>query len=220
MAFRDDILRGVRLFLIAFATILITLTVYRLLRGPSDMRRASAPAEVPNQTAAAPEAPPPDQNPSPETAPKAEPTAETHGLVVPPPPPAGGTTPRVSRPRSVGVAPPPVARRAAASLRPAASGKDFESSEAGSLPSASVEESPDGSPVPAKNGVGYKSLIDANANRSPEEPVAQEAAGEATAGDAAGKPAKGNRFFHAVGKIFHPGSKKETTPMTLQPKPE
>jgi hypothetical protein len=46
VAFRNDILRGVRLFLIAFAAVLIGVWVYRMVRAPSDVQGAepTAPA--------------------------------------------------------------------------------------------------------------------------------------------------------------------------------
>jgi hypothetical protein len=98
---------------------------------------------------------------------------------------------------------------------PAPSGKEFESSALGGvLPAAPGDQPPDSAPVPGKKGVGYQSLLEANANRLPEKPVVQAPADEATPE----KPAKGNRFFKAVGKILHPGAKKEAAPSALQPK--
>jgi hypothetical protein len=97
---------------------------------------------------------------------------------------------------------------------PAPSGREFESSAlGGALPAAPGDEPSNSAPVPGKKGVGYKSLLEANANRAPEEPTVQSPAEES-----AEKPAKGNRFFKAVGKIFHPGGKKETAPSALEPK--
>jgi hypothetical protein len=203
--FRDDILRGVRLFLIAFAAILIVVWGYRILRTPADVQGA-AQQELPS----APEAPQ-AADPSPETAAAAT-SSEPHGLMVPEPPPVGGT--HVSKARLAKAAVPVVAAttpEVARARKPMApSGREFEAAEPGALPAAPVEESGEASPASAKKGVGYKSLLEADPNRAPIEPalLGSEQPVE--------KP-KGNRFLRAVGKIFHPGGKKETAPLTLQP---
>jgi len=91
-----------------------------------------------------------------------------------------------------------------------------------------MPESSIASPVPTKKGVGYKSLIEANANRpslNPGTPAPVEEPVEETVEKPAEKPVerpqvekpqKGNRFVRAIGKILHPGQ-KETAPLTLQP---
>lgn len=88
-------------------------------------------------------------------------------------------------------------------------------SDPGVLPAAPVEESTDARPVPEKKAVGYKSLIEVNARHLPADPASQ-----APAEESSEQPAKGNRFLRAVGKIFHPGAKKETAPSLLEPKQE
>jgi hypothetical protein len=96
------------------------------------------------------------------------------------------------------------------------------------LPTALREESSNASPVPTKKGVGYKSLIEANANRPPLNPrtpapveetveeTVEKPAEKPVERPQAEKPQKGNRFVRAIGKILHPGQ-KETAPLTLQP---
>jgi hypothetical protein len=212
LRFREDILRGVRLFAIAFAAILLCVAVYRILRSPSDVQGAAL--EGPASSAAA--------QPLPEPTADADPVSETasdvHPLVVPEPPPVGGAPQkRVARPRATGnsdVPPPPPATPAVARARRAQtpSGKDFESSNSVPLPVAPAEDSSDAKPLTPKQMVGYKSLIEANANRPPVEIATP------PADDYVDTPAKGNRFLRAVGKIFHPGGKKEAEPLTLQPK--
>jgi len=208
--FRDEILRGVRLFLIAFAAILIVVWAYRMVKTPSDTQGA-AQQESPGVPAAPEAAQPAQETPTP----VADASSELHGLVVPPPPPVAGT-PHVSETHarkaarlkdSVPPPPPPVAARA----RRAPAPREFEASEPGVLPAAPSQETADSTaPVPQK-GVGYKSLLDADPNRAAVEPVGQAPPQE----QAAEKP-KGNRFFRAVGKIFRPGAKKEPVPLTLQ----
>lgn len=219
MQFRDDILRGVRLGLIAFAAILIGIWAYRLLRTPSDVQGATQ-LEAP----AAPEAQP-SPDPAPQAAPVAEATSESHGLTVPPPPPVAGKEPvsKVARspsrppsdPRMSVPPPPPIAAPVVARARRAStpsstpSGRDFETSEPGVLPASPAEEAADsGGPAPNK-GVGYKSLLEADPNRSQIDP--------SLLGQPEPDKPKGNRFFRAVGKIFRPGAKKETVPVTPQP---
>ena len=208
--FRNDILRGVRLFLIAFAAILVVIWGYRMLRPPYDVQgsgQLDAPAAPPTQEAL-------QQDTPPDTAPVADASSETHGLMVPPPPPVGGTkVAKVARPKaSVPPPPPPPAPVTARGRRAAPSGKEFETVQPGALPAAPAEESADAGSSAPKKGVGYKSLLEADPNRvaldpslSPQQEQPEE------------KP-KGNRFLRAVGKIFHPSGKKETVPLTLQPK--
>lgn len=208
MRFREDILRGVRLFAIVFAAVLVCVAAYRIVRAPSDVQGAAL-----DSTEEAVQ-PPPEQ-PASDAAPVSETSSEVHPLVVPEPPPVGGPVarPRVTRLRDPGVPPPPPAAAPVVRARRAPpSGKEFEASSTVTLPAAPVEESPEAQPVPPKQAVGYKSLIEANANR-PVEPVAPPVADETTEA-----PAKGNRFFKAIGKIFRPGGKKESEPSTLQPR--
>lgn len=219
MRFRDDILRGVRLFLIVFAAILVGVWAYRLLRAPSDVQGA-AQQEVPAQPDVAQPAPAPPAS----AAPVAEASTDSHGLVVPPPPPVAGvqakpvaaTKPgkgsRLKDRDSVPPPPPPVAAKARRA--PAPSGREFETSQPGLTPAAPSVVSADTTQAAPTNAVGYKSLLEVDPNRPAIEPVAQ-----AAEEPPAAKP-KGNRFFRAVGKIFRPGAKKETAPLTLeQPKP-
>jgi hypothetical protein len=215
--FRDDILRGVRLFMIAFAAILIGVWAYRMLRIPSDVQ-GGAQQELPT----APEAAQPSEDLPAETAVAGTSPLEPHGLTVPPPPPVGGTG--VSK--AAGPAKPaaPVRAKSAAPVtaattpvvartrRPAApSGREFETAEPGALPAAPVEESGDANPSSPKKAVGYKSLLEADPNRATIEPALLGSEEQSVE-----KP-KGNRLMRAVGKIFHPGAKKETAPLTLQP---
>lgn len=208
MRFREDILRGVRLFAIVFAAILICVAGYRMLRASSDV-----------QGAAPDVAAPPSPEPSSVETPVSETAPEVHPLVVPEPPHVGGTpvVSHAAHPRNQDVPPPPPplvpvvrARRA-----PAPSGKEFEASTTIPLPGAPVESSPEVKPLAPKQAVGYKSLLEADPNRVPAEAVAPPASDD----ESEDKPAKGNRFFKAIGKIFHPNGKKETTPLSLQPKP-
>ena len=215
MQFRDDILRGIRLFLIVFAVVLTCVAGYRMLHTPADAQIAAPqdPGADPagSQTAAQPQ----------QTAPESDPVANTsseqpHGLIVPPPPPVAGEqrpVTRVSRPKGAGnsVPPPPpmpVAARSKRAVTPAAG--EFETAEPGTLPAAPVEETTEAAPAAPQKGVGYKSLIDVDPNRAAIEPP------HPAAGQPDDKP-KGNRFTRALGKVFHPGAKKETTPQGLQP---
>ena len=211
MRFREDILRGVRLFAIVFAAILVCVAGYRIVRAPADV-----PLAAPDGSATSEAAQP---TPEPVAAPVSAPvSAEVHPLVVPEPPPVNGAPvrTRVTRPqRDPGVPPPPPVAAAPVvhARRPATpSGREFEASDTVALPAAPVEESPEPKPLTPKQVVGYKSLIEANANR-PVEPVAPVVSDD----DSAETQAKGNRFFRAIGKIFRPG-KKEAEPSTLQPK--
>jgi hypothetical protein len=210
--FRNDILRGVRLFLIAFAAILIVIWAYRMLRPSYDVQgsgQLDAPAAPPAQEAS-------QQDTPADAAPVADASSEPHGLMVPPPPPvAGAKVAKVVRPK-VGVPPPPpppapaVTARARRAVAP--SGKEFETAEPVVLLAAPAEESADAAASAPKKGVGYKSLLEADPKRVALDPSLtpqQEQTEE--------KP-KGNRFLRAVGKIFHPSGKKETVPLTLQPK--
>jgi hypothetical protein len=208
LRFREDILRGVRLFAIVFAAILVCVAAYRMLRAPSDVQGA-APDAV--------EAAPPPESPA-DAAPAAETSSEVHPLVVPEPPPVDGkpVVKRAVRAKDQEVPPPPPIAPTAARARraPAPSGREFESSEAVALPAPPTEEPVDAKPLTPKQAVGYKSLIESDPNRPP----AQPAIAPVPPDDASDKSAKGNRFFRAVGKIFHPGAKKEAEPLTLQPK--
>ena len=193
--FRDAILRGIRMGLIAFAAILIGVWAYRMLRSPSDVQGATQ-LEAP---------PVPEALPSPDPSPVAEATPESHGLVVPEPPPVGGKerVARVTRSKVV-VPPPPAPMPAVAKTRkaPAPSGREFEAGEPGVLPATPAEETADSSGAAPQQAVGYKSLPEADPNREPVDPSLM--------GPPEPEKAKGNRFFRAVGKIFHPGGKKET----------
>jgi len=210
LRFREDILRGVRLFAIVFAAILVCVAAYRIVRAPADV-----PLAAPDGSATSEAAQP---SPNPEPAPVSPASAEVHPLVVPEPPPVAGAPvrTRVTRPqRDPGVPPPPPVAAAPVvhARRPAVpSGKEFEASGTVALPAPPVDESPEAKPLTPKQVVGYKSLIEANANR-PVEPVAP-----AVTDDSSETPAKGNRFFRAIGKIFRPSGKKDTEPSTLQPK--
>jgi hypothetical protein len=198
--FREDILRGVRLFAIVFATILLCVAGYRILRA-SDVQSA-APAEVMQ----------PSPEPTPEPAQVSDAAPEVHPLVVPEPPPVGGRG-KAGRARNTEVPPPPpVTTAVVRPHRPSPSGKEFEASDAVKLPAAPVEVSPETKALTTQERVGYKSLIDANKNRPAVELSAP------PADDYVAAPEKGNRFFKAIGKIFHPGGKKETEPSALQPK--
>jgi hypothetical protein len=212
--FREDILRGVRLFAIVFAVILVCVAAYRMLRTPSDVQGAA-----PDDSATA-EAAKPSPQPSPDAVPASETASEGHPLVVPAPPPVGGApvVTRTAHPKTRGdsdVPPPPPVAAAVRSRKAAPSGREFESSDTVALPVAPLEESAEAKPLAPKQAVGYKSLIEANANRPPVDAVTLP-----PSDDSSEKPAKGNRFFKAVGKIFRPGSKKETTPLALDPKPQ
>jgi hypothetical protein len=200
--FREDVLRGIRLFAIVFAAILVCVTVYRIAKAPSD-----SPAEPPDAPAAA-------ETGSPAVA---ETAPEVHPLVVPEPPPVAGapvpTRPaRGPRPKNTEVPPPPPITAGAVHARKSASpaAKEFEVS----TPAVSPQkEAPETAPVAApKSGVGYKSLVDAEPVRVPVDLSAP-----APTGDAGGQQVKGNRFLRALGKLFHPG-KKETEPSSLEPK--
>jgi hypothetical protein len=209
LRFREDILRGVRLFAIVFAAILLCVAAYRILRAPSDVQGATSSAEAEQ----------PSPTPAPDAAPVSETSAEVHPLVVPAPPPVGGAAApkKIARPKTgvnADVPPPPPAVPTVARAHRAAppSGKEFEASNAVALPAPPVEDVAPAKPLTPKQLVGYKSLIEANANRLPADPTA------VPIDDSPEEQAKGNRFFKAIGKIFHPGAKKETEPLTLRPK--
>jgi hypothetical protein len=202
LPFREDILRGIRLFAIVFAAILLCVAGYRVLKPSPD---------APGATQAPPEA----ASPAP-AVPASD--AEAHPLIVPEAPPVPGTpastkvVKKVVRPRVAdpGVPPPPPIN---GGRRGVQKGQEYAASETSPLPIAPVENSSDS----ATKGVGYKSLIDANPNRPPVEAAAAPAPEQPPAAEPAEKAAKGNRFFRAVGKIFHPSPKKESMPLTLQP---
>ena len=205
MQFRDDILRGVRLFLIIFAGVLSCVAIYRMMHGSGDVQGAT-----PEETQATPAAQP---------APAADASSEAHGLVVPEPPPVPGEKPKVVKApvkqaaRFDAFVPPPPPPAAAHVKRVAApSPRAFETSQPIVLPAAPVEESSNTPPTTPQNQVGYKSLIEVDPNRAPVEPAALPATVQAT--EQPEEKAKGNRFFKAVGKIFHPNGKKESA---LQP---
>lgn len=197
MPFREDILRGVRLFAIAFAAILVCVAAYRIVRLQSAPVTASE-AEPPAAEPAATEA-----TPVPETA------SDVRPAVVPEPPPVG----RRRKVVDPGVPPPPpIGGVARAHKAASATGTEVDSAEA--PPSIPVEETSTAkAPAPKQPTVGYKSLIEATATRPPD-PTAvpiEDAPVDTTP--------KGNRFIRALGRFFHPGGKKEATPLTLQPKP-
>jgi hypothetical protein len=208
LRFREDILRGVRLFAIVFAAILVCVAAYRILRA-SDVPGVAAEGTPPTEEAA---------QPSSEPAPAADATAaETHPLVVPEPPPVGGKQVR-THPRSVNgsdVPPPPPSAPAVARARRTTppSGKEFESSDTVALPAAPVEEAADTKQMTPQQKVGYKSLLDANTKHPPTEYVAPPQAND----DPVEAQPKGNRFFKAIGKIFRSG-KKDAEPSAIQPK--
>ncbi len=208
MPFRDDVLRGVRLFLIAFSILLVGVWVFRMLHASADAQ--GAPQDLPATYEAAPAD---EQQPPPAAAPVSQASSEAHGLVVPPPPPIAGAhaVRAASRQRDDVPPPPPPATVVRASRAPAPSAREFEAPAPSILPAAPAAESTNASPVPVKKVIGYKSLIEANANRLPVDPGARVADEEP-----AEQPQKGNRFFRAIGKIFHP--QREPMPMTLQPK--
>lgn len=208
MPFRDDVLRGVRLFLIAFSVLLIGVWIFRMLHTATDVQGAAQDLPATYQAA-----PPDDQQPAPAAAPVSQASSEAHGLTVPPPPPIVGARAvrPASRPQIDVPPPPPPAQVVRASRAPAPPARAFEASAPSVLPAAPAEVTANASPVPVKTEVDYKSLIEANANRPPADtggPVADDEPDE--------KPQKGNRFFRAIRKIFHP--QREPTPMTLQPK--
>ncbi len=213
MGFRDDILRGVRLFAITFAGILLCVFAYRMLRPPYQSQNTS------QEVLAPPQAPPAPPETAADVDPPADASTEPHGLVVPPPPPVGGAAAParrvVARPRTQDVPPPPPVVRA--NRAPAPPKRAFESTVVGgALPSTPGDTSVESTSPTSSNGVGYKSLIEANANRPQEQvqPVTPAASDEP-----AEKPAKGNRFFRAVGKIFR-GGKKEPPATALRPNQE
>jgi hypothetical protein len=203
--FRDDILRGVRLFLIAFAAILTCIAAYRMFHSAADAATVQESPSLPDVT--------PTEDPATVTPVKVA-SSDTPGVVVPPPPPVDGDRPKhVVRAKTEVPPPPPLTASTAvrAKRTPQPSGRDFEVSEPGTLPAPRVEESPDSAPSAPKKGIGYKSLLEADPTHSGLEPIVPEQKAE-TVED---KP-KGNRFFRAVGKIFRPGGKKEPA---AQPKP-
>ena len=201
MPFRDDILRGVRLFLIVFAAILVCVAGYRYLRTPLEAHGADAP---PPQVEAAP----PDSASSGDSAadPAADSATETHpAVVVPPPPEIKAPASHVTHARTYDVpAPPPPAPVTRARRAPAPSGREFESAEPLVLPAAApVVRAEEPAPTSPKQQVGYKSLLEVNADRLPADPTAS-----APASDPEQKP-KNNRFIKALGKIFHPGKQDQ-----------
>jgi hypothetical protein len=210
LAFRDDILRGVRLFLIAFSVVLVGVWVYRMTHPPSDVQGAENPPPLTEIAA-------PDQQHGSEADPVASTSSEAHGLVVPPPPPVANARPTKMPPRKQidEVPPPPPLPVARAIQPPKPVGREFEASEVSTMPAAPREESAQNAPAPEKKAVGYKSLLEVNANRMPADPAGQYRSPD----EGADQPKKSNGFLRALGKFFHP-SPKETMPLTLQPKPQ
>jgi hypothetical protein len=202
LRFREDILRGVRLFAIAFAAILVCVAAYRMLRAPSDVQGAPPEAAAPSDATAQPS---PEASPE---APSSQAASEVHPLVVPAPPPVAGK--RAPHPRNYDdVPPPPPPNGVRAKRQQSPSGREFESSDSPViLPAAPPEDAPESKPLTPKQAVGYKSLIEVNANRPPPDPTAAPVPGE----EPNAKAAKGNRFFRAIGKIFHPTDKKDDAP--------
>ncbi len=193
---RDDILRGVRLFAIVFAAILVCVTAYRIVRAPSE----------------APSAPPDAPVASEASAPVVETDPEVHPLVVPEPPPVAGA-PAVKRParkKDTEVPPPPPVGAPVVKARKAVPvAKQLESSNTVALP---VNEAPAPAPVTPKSTVGYKSLVDAEPTHAPVDLAADPIPSVTDS-----KQTRGSRFLRAVGKLFHPG-RKEAEPSSLQPR--
>jgi hypothetical protein len=209
VAFREDILRGVRLFAIAFTAILLCVLAYRGLHKPVDAGAGPTPeaAQLPAESSV-------DPAPVAGTPTADAETPEAHPLVVPPPPPVNGRSSGVPGPpqrRANRVAdipvpgPPPLrAKRAQAPSR-----QEFSSPAVLSSPSTPVAESAD----TVAPSVGYKSLIEANANRPmPTAPVVSDSL---TPEESKGKSSRGNKFLKALGKIFH-RPKDEIIPLTIQ----
>lgn len=208
MPLRSDILRGIRLFLAAFASMLLTYLAYELLRPTSQVQGAP-------QAASAPQ---PGQS-QPQAAEPAEESSEPHPLVVPEPPPVSGAaasaapakTPR-PRLRNASVPPPPPlapARVVRATKPTAPAPRDLEAPET-TQPNPAASETVS-QPAPADSAVGYKSLMEADPNRPPAEvePAAPPAA------EPAKKPG-GHRIIRALGRVFRLGKKDTTKP---QPQP-
>jgi predicted alpha/beta superfamily hydrolase len=74
--------------------------------------------------------------------------------------------------------------------------------ELGSTPAPAPQAATDENPPPAKNGIGYKSLLEADPNKP---------AAEVPPSPAAPEPpkAEGKGFFHSIGRFFK--GKKDTT---------
>jgi hypothetical protein len=92
---------------------------------------------------------------------------------------------------------------AGANHAPASSARDFESSLPSMVPGAVPGVSSDPSPALSKEAVGYKSLLETNANRVTVIHQVQPPVEESTE-----QPAKGKRLIKAVGKIFHAAGKQ------------
>ena len=192
MALRSDILRGVRFFLIAFAAILLGYLAYQIVRPTAEAKgdqQDTTHAVEPKPVAVSP--------------------AEPHPLVVPPPPAAPGATPnraipfKVRRKLDAGVPPPPPLRASQPTkTTQALTGREFETP--GVTPVRvvkSAEESSKVNPVPSKGGVGYKSLLEANPNRPPAQPIQAEYPPME-----APRKAEGNKLIRGLGRLF--GAKK------------
>ncbi len=199
MPFRSDILRGVRLFLIAFAAILLCLLAYQVLRPTAAAQSAPQAAAAPVQNA-----------PAAEEAPSPEP----HPLVVPPPPPVVGEAPaaplpvKVSRPRRVdtSVPPPPPVAPARSSRTASRAPEPREYPAPGPGTSSAPPAVPEASPAPG--GVGYKSLMEADPNQPPAEAAPQPSS---TPPEPVRKP-EGNRIKRGLGRILRLGRKDTTQP--------
>jgi hypothetical protein len=195
VALRSDILRGVRLFLIAFAAILLGYLAYQMVRptaeAQGDQQDTTHAAE--SQPAAAPGASSPADSPT-----------EPHPLVVPPPPAVPGATPNRAIPVKVArkadaIVPPPPPLRASQPTKTnqALTGREFETPGVTPVPIVkSTEETPQANPVPSKAAVGYKSLLEANPNRPPAQPIQAENAPEEP------RKAEGNRLVRGLGRLF------------------
>jgi len=178
-----------------------------------------APSDVEGATQPAPTAAPPSQDAVAGATPASETDSEVHPLIVPEAPPVPGApvtkvVKKVVRARveDPGVPPPPPLARTRKASGP--SGREFEPNDI-APPVAPPDAGTEANPPATKQGIGYKSLIEADSNRPPAEAASP---APAPVEETSEKPAKGNRFFRAVGKIFHPAPKKDTTQLTLQPK--
>jgi len=130
-------------------------------------------------------------------------TTEPHPLTVPPPPPVGAANhaPKAVRATASNEVPPP-RPPAPRPVRPTPSGRDFETPALNSAPAVSPQVTSEENPAPAKDGIGYKSLLEADPNKP---------AAEVPPSPAAPEPAKseGKGFFHSIGRFFK--GKKDTT---------
>ena len=213
MALRSDILRGVRLFLIVFATILLGYLAYQMVR-PA----AEAQGDQQDTTRAVESQP----SPAPGASSPTDAAREQHPLVVPPPPAVPGATPNRAAPLKVArkadaIMPPPPPLRASQPTKTtqALTGREFETPGMTPVPVVkSTEEASQANPVPSKATVGYKSLLEANPNRPPAQPIQAEYPSPEEP-----KKAEGNRLVRGLGRLFG-AKKKEPVPLDIQkPKP-